>query len=531
MADELTPGQIRSRRFDVVRRGYDRQQVEQFLDGVADDLDRLSRAASDLGQGDVAIGVEDPEALARELHSIGTDVAAVLEAARSAAEGMRVRASGDAETWRSKAETTSEKMVDAATEQSQSMRAAAWNQGSSLLSSAVAESGSLVAEAKEDSLFVRAEAEREALRLTGDAKRDREEKIRAARLEAEQVLESARTESSGVLSAATQQAELAQERARALEDRRSELLAELEGARASIGQLESEIESRRQELAPEPEEEVPIDELSHHGVDSGSVRIVAPSRAVTLEPVDPDEFIAEVEALRSGTSLTAVSVPEPEPEPDPEPEVETVLVATPESTEPIQDETPAVEAPPVQAAPATKPASPGDEIGSLFASLRDDALETESTPPSTPPTKKATVTEDQATPQPEPPLSNESTLIPVQNTALRVIKRSLVDLQNETLEHLRNDDTWMPDRGFTDRFGPPFAEMAYVLTGSGDAAMGTAFGADLHDAVSAAIDRTRGAGAGEREVASSASKVFRTWRSDDAERRVVAAAQELSAQS
>jgi hypothetical protein len=429
-------------------------------------------------------------------------------------------------------------MVEAATEQSQSMRAAAWNQGSSLLSSAAAESQSLVSEAKEDSLFVRAEAEREALRLTGDAKRDREEKIRAARLEAEQVLESARTESSGVLSAATQQAELAQERARALEDRRSELLAELEGARASIGQLESEIENRRQELeAPEPEEELATDERSHHGVDSGSVRIVAPSRAVTLEPVDPDEFIAEVEALRSGTPPAAPPDPKPDPEPssdpdpdpeldpEPAPEVETVVAVTKESAEPIGESAPQ---------PAAEPASTGDDIGSLFASLRDNAPETESVPPSAPPKEKATVTEPPAPQRPgappprEAPSSSESALIPVQNAALREIKRSLVDLQNETLEHLRTDDTWMPERGFTDRFGPPFAEMAYVLTGSSDAAMGTAFGSDLHDAVSAAIDRTRDAGAGDREVASSASKVFRTWRSDDAERRVVAAAQELS---
>ena len=217
-------------------------------------------------------------------------------------------------------------------------------------------------------------------------------------------------------------------------------------------------------------------------------------------------------------------LPPPE-EPEPAPEIETVVVVTPESVEPIEESAPQ---------PAAEPASTGDDIGSLFASLRDDASETESVPPSASPKEKATATEPPASlrpgarPSPEAASSNESTLIPVQNAALRDIKRSLVDLQNETLEHLRTDDAWMPERGFTDRFGPPFAEMAYVLTGSSDAAMGTAFGAALHDAVSAAIDRTRDAGAGDREVAASASKVFRTWRSDDAERRVVAAAQELS---
>jgi hypothetical protein len=57
---------------------------------------------------------------------------------------------------------------------------------------------------------------------------------------------------------------------------------------------------------------------------------------------------------------------------------------------------------------------------------------------------------------------------------------------------------------------------------------GDAFGADLYDAVSSAIDRVRDAGGGEREVAAAASKVFRTWRSDEAERRVVDAADALA---
>ncbi|MGI9585528.1 MAG: DivIVA domain-containing protein [Acidimicrobiia bacterium] len=575
MADELTPGQVRSRRFDVVRRGYDRQQVEQFLDGVADDLDRLSNAASGIARGDLAIGIEDPEALARELHTIGTEVTAVIESARSAAEGMRLRAAEDADSWTSNAEAESNSMLESATEQSQSMRASAWNEGTSLLASAVAEADALVAEAKEASLFVRAEAEREALRLTGDAKRDREEKIRAARLEAEQVLESARTESAGVLSAATQQAELAQERARALEDRRSELLAELEGARASIGQLEAEIEDRRQELeAPEVFEELPDDDVTHHGADSGSVRIVSSSRAVALEPVDPDEFVAEVAALRSGTTEPAPSgqpeqpepveqaapvvEPEAEPEtpeePQPEPEAESDVVVIPATrepvvTEPVVAEAPAPDPPVVEPTPAApEPAAPesevepaGDEIGSLFASLREDAANGE------PETSEAAVVADMPPPEeikklikvpkpePEPKADDQvpeatpdSALIPVQNAALRTIKRSLVDLQNETLEHLRNDDTWLPDSAFTDRFEAPFAEMAYVLTGSSDASSGVAFGADLYEAVTSAIERTRDAGAGSREVASAASKVFRTWRSDEAERRVVDVAQDLS---
>jgi hypothetical protein len=115
-------------------------------------------------------------------------------------------------------------------------------------------------------------------------------------------------------------------------------------------------------------------------------------------------------------------------------------------------------------------------------------------------------------------------MVTARNAALRTIKRSLVELQNETLEHLRTDGAWMPSEDFTDRFHEPFADLAATLTGVDDAAAGSAFGTDLFDAVTSAIERARSSGAGEREVAAAASKVFRMWRSDEAERRVIDAA-------
>ena len=96
-----------------------------------------------------------------------------------------------------------------------------------------------------------------------------------------------------------------------------------------------------------------------------------------------------------------------------------------------------------------------------------------------------------------------------------------MELQNETLEHLRTDDAWMPDEAFTDRFRPTFAALTEGITGTADDAEGAAFGTDLFDAVSSAIERSRSTGAGDRAVAAAASKVFRMWRSDEAERRVM----------
>jgi DivIVA domain-containing protein len=630
MADDLTPDQVRARRFDAARKGYDRAQVDAFLADVVGEMERLASAVESSRQATLDIGIDDPGALARELDRIGGEVHAILEAARSAAAEIRKRASADAEAWTSEAKEASSTMLAEATSQSQALRASAWNEGTSLLSAATSQARTIVAEAKDDALFIRAEAEREALRLTGDAKRDREEVVRAARAEGEQIVESARAESEGVLAAAHQQADAAQERARALEERRAELLTELETARSAIGELEAEIDSRRQELeapVPEPEPQVEPDERSHHGEDGGSVRIVSPSKFAPLRPVDAEELVAEVTALRSGRTeppdTPAPDAPAPvvvpishtpamEAEPLDEPDVDeddmsgddtVTVISSPAAPSPdtvesvdveeeeeeeeeeegittddapteeitvdevaaaaiaadeITAEVPVPEPPPstpalpdVDAGPTGRP--PADEIGSLFARLREDTppedTEVEDTPPEAAPSEDTEVAArgDGATPDspgtavaaPEPSMGivvNEPTVgsgdtastLPLQNAALRTIKRTLVDLQNETLECLRTDSAWVPDEGFTDRFSEPFASLTAEITGEPDDAAGRAFAADLFDALSSTIEQTRARGGGEREVASATSKVFRTWRSDEAERRVASTAGDLA---
>jgi DivIVA domain-containing protein len=615
MSDELTPGLVRARRFDLARKGYDRNQVEAFLDDLASELESLESEVGLLRSQDPALGIDDREALGRELHRIGDEVASILEAAREAAEGIRSRASQDAERLRAETDDETLSQLEAATEQSQAMRAAAWKEGSAMLASATSEAQAMIAAAKEETLFVRAEAEREALRLTGDARRDREETIRAARVEAEQLLETARQESDGVLAAASQQAEMAQERARALEARRTELLGELETARAAIGELESEIESRRQELETPEVPQADLPETTHHTDDGGSVRIVSPTRVVPLGPVDAEELVAEVTALRSG--LTAVPPVVPSPSvvviPGAEPadaakaaDVTDTVEATPPDSgapdlpggeRPTPDATPQpdsaettgeldaladddlaaaeptdderaealiaghdeTDTPGEETDHAATHAGDGDAIGSLFARLRESPTVPEPSSPSRGATQEDGASDDPADApvgvpgtaddQREAPAGRESepaneiaaagpsgdatdltdaALIPVQNEALRSIKRSLVELQNETLEHLRTDSAWLPAEGFTDRFREPFADLSAAIGSHRDPSEGAAFGTDLLDAVTSAIGRARASGGGDREVAAAASKVFRSWRSDEAERRVVAAARSLA---
>jgi len=112
---------------------------------------------------------------------------------------------------------------------------------------------------------------------------------------------------------------------------------------------------------------------------------------------------------------------------------------------------------------------------------------------------------------------------------LREIKRSLVDLQNDTLEHLRTDDGWVPPKNYTNKFVKTFEALADAIGAQDDGGSEVAaFQKDLFRALTSAIEKSRDSGSGNRAVAAAASKVFRTWRSDEAERRVVASATSLA---
>jgi DivIVA domain-containing protein len=616
MADEVTSDEIRSHRFDVVRKGYDRTQVETFLAKLARQIDTLESHIAEISSRDISLGIDDDEALAREMAAIGDEINTILEAARSAAEGMRTRATANAESWTSEADS-----------QARTAREAAWVEGSALLESAIDEAQMMVAEAETDALRIRAEAEREAIRYTTDAKRLSEEAIGAAENEAEGILNTARAESERLTRTANQSAELAQERARALEDRRAELLVELESTRSSIGDLETEFEAKRQVLEePEPATVSEYGDSSHHDSDTGSVRIVSGSKAVSLMPVDADSFVAEVAELHrarpaeSGSPFTVDSSrseevgrqPE-EPVPDsslpqlagvdveerergasseqmppagrqiPEEDLPSVasqvmkdgnqtsetLLAADKEVSPDDDggEEPAESAsqdsskseavePPstTEEGPVTPDRGqpegsrqPEDAIGSLFARLREDGERTEDgdqTSEASPATAEEGSPDEDGGDRPAETGSDAEilvdvdsggqpaesvSLIPVQNTALRTIKRQLVDLQNDALEHLRVDTAWVPEEAFTDCFSEPFGELASSIANSDDdGGAAEVFATDLYDAVSSAVVATREAGSGDRAIAAATSRVFRTWRSDEAERRVVAVASELS---
>ena len=466
--------------------------------------------------------------------------------------------------------------------------------GTSLLAQADAEVKQALEDARQDALFIRAEAEREALRLTGNARRDREEWARQARTEAERLLVDARAESERILDAARQSAQNAQERARALEQRRTELMHELEAARLSIGQLEQEIDSRREALhaaADAPDAGVRViktgSEVRTEWRDGdASVRIV-PAMNV---PVDADAFVAEVAELQAGGEATAepeeqqvdegagVAEPSaPEEAPDEPPPSEDELlqdedlpaaVAEPEPAqeeggEPAEPET----AEPETAVVGPDPAGIPEGIDDLFAELRtaDDEAPDDDGEPAVPP-PRATEAElpaprSSASPEPldasaavltrpaeaaavasDPFELRDRVLLPIENRTLRSVKRKIVDLQNRVLEELRlANGEWEPDRSmFVAAVSDDVARMNAESFVAGHAAAAELVGASvtpppeqpagqamvgefvdsLVAAVSEALTRARTSGGGSRQVSAAVGRIFRAWRTDEAERRL-----------
>ncbi len=602
MSEHLTPDAIRGRSFGTARRGYDRDEVEAFKAEVAAQLEALDARLAGVGSAMEQLGIADLPDVKQEIDAVSTQVGAVLQQAREAAAQMRARAADDASRWRAEADAEARAKRTAAEKDAVQARRDAWETATELLEQAEQQRAEDLESADKDALFIRAEAEREALRMTGDARRDAEEAGREARSEAERVLMAARAEAEAILAKARQSAESAQERARALEQRRAELMGELEAARESIGQLENEIDSRREALhavATGSDSTMRVIEPGEESEDwldgDASVRIVPASRIRVEEPVDADALVAEVQELRAradagdetapneavatpraGTGRapptereetppavadahTDTEVPRGEPGDEVEPEgaaepdaAAPEPAATEADTEAVSGEEPEAESGREPAQTEAAPAAAG-AIDDLFASLRTSpagetngevaaAADTEDEPGAPPaePAKAAPV----ATPATNVDAFDvrDRYLIPITNRALRAIKRDIVELQNRVLEELRlAQSEWQLDGSMVAAgMSDDVARLVQECFVAGHAAAAEIVGAAttpqpggpppaeasppiadaLTAAVAGALGRARADGAGARQVAAAASRVFRAWRTDEAERRL-----------
>lgn len=481
--------------------------------------------------------------LESEFESLGREVAAVLTTAKQAADSMRENATLDAARWRAEAMSEVEAMRKEARSDAEALRGDAWTTGTELLNQAGAEARRLRGEAEQDVLAVMGEAEREAHRLTSTARREAEDVVRSAMMDAEKLASEAKKRHDDLIEQAYRQAESAQERTRALEERREELMLELETVRSTLSRLEGTLEERREDL-----------ELSK---ETTSVRVV-PAR------VDPEEvewelgetvrIIAPIEkqsqaAERPGSqepSLERPPEPEPEPLPEPEPEPlpepEPVPVPEPEPTPLPQPEPEPLPEPEPEPVPEPEPAT--DDVGALFASLRGTPRPVITVHPTAPPPAEPSPSASVAAPPTpaEPTTRSEylelrdSRLLPITNRALRGVKKAVTDAQNVALDNLRTDESWQPEardlaemmqadlKGLWAESYSAGHSAAEEMTGAklkrGDTPASNAateFGEDLAGAVSNALVD---AGEGLRARQTATSRVFRGWRTDEAERRV-----------
>jgi DivIVA domain-containing protein len=555
MAADFTPDDIRRAEFRAVRRGLDAAEVSRYLDQVAGQVQGLIEENERLA---TRLGDYADRDLETEFDSLGREVAAVLQAAREAADSMRERATADAARWRSEATTEAETWRKEARSDAEALRGDAWATGSELLRQAAVEARRIRGEAERDVLTVMGEAEREAHRLTSSARREAEDLVRAAMMDAEKLASEAKKRHDDMIDQAHRQAESAQERTRALEQRREELMLELETVRSTLTRLEGTLEERREDLespaestsvrvVPSPKAD-PDEETWELGE---TVRIIPPADRQPKRPVSPSrprpEPVVEVAPDRGPDLPGQPSIDTTRPEGAEERQLESDTEPIPES-EPIpEEETETGDgAAPEPSRTQPRPTEPApDDVGALFAALRGTTAATitvRSVPEPRPePEKKPSpgaavpvATEPAA--QADAIEQRDSLLLPITNRALRGVKKAVTDAQNVALDSLRTDGAWHPE-------GQALAEMmradliglwaesysaghaaAEEMTGSklkrrdtpsSDAA--ESFGDDLAGAVSNALIN---AGDGQREKQSATSRVFRGWRTDEAERRV-----------
>lgn len=541
MPSEVTPETVRDADFRKVMRGADPSAVKEFLDEVAVALEELQadreRLISRLGE----FANRD---LKSEFENVGREVTTVLDAAREAAETMRERASTDAARWRSESMAEAEQLRKEAKNDAEALRSDAWAVGSELLNQVVAEARNLRESAERDAITIAGEAERDAHRLVSGARREAEDMLRAASMDAEKITAEAEKSRDHMLATATKQAEASQERTRALEQRREELMEELEGVRAALRQMEGTLEAKREDL-----------NLSRMG--DTSVRVIPGNR--------PAETVPEPQVTwQPGETVRIIrdehEKPEPAPqseEVEPPPPIETVPA---KSLEPDAEELPPVAEPeppsrPAAAEPETvlPPApKPSDDVEALFESLRrpGEPDDSEETPAVTSPDQVASGREPVTGPQPEPVRTPEPSirsaddlleerdgaLLPITNRALRGIKKAVTEAQNVALDGLRTDSGWEPDRNsIAETLRADLITLwAESYTAGHDRAQAMAgvklkrpstpatdspdvFGTDL---VQNLKEQLSSSSDGQREKQSAASKVFRAWRTDEAERRV-----------
>jgi DivIVA domain-containing protein len=545
MVSEITPGEIRRAEFRTTLRGFDRDEVMSYLTSIAQRLERLEADNEKLASQSTEIADRDLE---DEFEKIGREVSSILQSAREAADAMRERASLDASRWRSEAMEEAETNRREAAADAEALRRDAWTTGTELLTQTAAEAKRMREQAERDVLTIQGEAEREAHRLTSGARREAEDLVRNARMDAEKITSDAAKRRDDIIDQANRQAAAAQERTRALEQRRDELMEELENVRSTLSRLEGSLEERRETLELSKEE-------------STSVRVIPPTpQAEEPEHWEPGETVRVVRADDEDPEhIVDIDLPDQDIEPRPEikpigvtqPAVEVIESkatrrTTAEEREPPPDIEDVVEKPEEPEHVATEPPPQANDVDALFEALREGGHVSESSSATeTGKSRGEQEVEDQGQVPDDATEADtgrdwievrDSRLLPITNRALRGTKKALTELQNIALDGLRTEEEWRPDvatinEALQAELKAVWAEsfsaghvVAEEMTGSKIQRPPTPpadtlprFAEALASSVGSALEDAED---GQRARQAAASRVFRVWRTDEAERRI-----------
>lgn len=529
MSPQIPSSEVREVSFRTVLRGLDRAEVQAFVERVADHIEELEAEVSKLRAAAESSPTPDLET---EFDSVGREVASILQAAREAAEAMRERAAADAARWRSEALAEADANRREAAADAEALRRDAWVTGSTLLEQAAAEAKRAREQAERDVLTVMGEAEREAHRLTSAARREAEDLVRNASMTAEKTTVEAERRRDDIIEAANRQAAAAQERTRALEQRRDELLEELESVRATLSKLESSLDERRDQLelsasTPQPE--------------TTSVKVVPPPAKEGDRPWEVGETVRVVPGESRIPRLSSSEEPATDEQQEEWAEEEPLQTTEPvrDQGEPMTDEsdgeaepTPPEDAEEAEGATAEEPVE-AEDVDSLFAALRSSSRADTGTETVPEPTPDSDTVDFDGHDWIE---DRDARLLPITNRALRGAKKSITELQNIALDRLRTDDKWRPDpKAVAETLGADLITLWAESFAAGHSVAEEMTGAKLKrpptphsdavdevpqalaEALSRALDE---AGEGQRERQSAASRVFRVWRSDEAEQRL-----------
>ena len=123
--ERITVDLISSKEFTIENRGYSRQEVDEFLDDVCDEMERMEKEIQDLRQKNTAVREPAPAAAAPSAPTAAEEsrFREILEMAAQVKEDTIRKAKEDAEAIRAKAEAEATERLDGLNEEKEALTA------------------------------------------------------------------------------------------------------------------------------------------------------------------------------------------------------------------------------------------------------------------------------------------------------------------------------------------------------------------------------------------------------------------------